>query len=346
MIELTEQQEQEMIEKAKAGDPEANYNMSLWALEQAMAEPDEERWNRLAAKCLVKAAEAGYAPAKAKMDELLAQTAAKQEDISQPAPAAPVQKSAQEKPSAPVQTSARNGAGETAAAVGAALSKAGKSVGAGFASLGGKIKALFAEADDADGFDTAGSAPSGKASASGASAGRQKDAAGLREKAASFFNLSQWDDAKWKRMQKICIIICVILAILITILVISGKKKRAAAEAESFAETDMVEVVTTPVPVITPEPAEAYPPEDIRTEIAEAGLDVFPDDSDYVTEAKTVVISTSGSALNLRRGPAATYIAVGSIPNNTTVSVYAYRNGWALVKYNDTWGWCSNEYLK
>ena len=64
MQDLTEQQEQEMIRRAKAGDPEANYQMSLWALEQAIAEPEEERWNRLAAKCLVKAVDAGYEPAK------------------------------------------------------------------------------------------------------------------------------------------------------------------------------------------------------------------------------------------------------------------------------------------
>ena len=71
MTNLTEREEQEMIERAKAGDPEANYKMSFWALEQAAAEPSEERWNRLAAKCLVKAAQAGYEPARKRMARLL-----------------------------------------------------------------------------------------------------------------------------------------------------------------------------------------------------------------------------------------------------------------------------------
>lgn len=71
MREWTEQEEQEMIERAKAGEPEANYELSLWALARSEEEPDEPRWNRLAAKCLVKAANAGYAPAQKQMAGLL-----------------------------------------------------------------------------------------------------------------------------------------------------------------------------------------------------------------------------------------------------------------------------------
>ena len=74
MNEWTEQEEQQIIERAKTGDPEANYALSLWALERGEEEPDEPRWNRLAAKCLVKAAQAGYGPAKEQMAALLKQS--------------------------------------------------------------------------------------------------------------------------------------------------------------------------------------------------------------------------------------------------------------------------------
>ena len=57
-------------------------------------------------------------------------------------------------------------------------------------------------------------------------------------------------------------------------------------------------------------------------------------------------VSTSGSGLNLRKGPGSQYTPVDSMDNGTTVDVYAYKTGWALVKYNTTWGWCSVDYLK
>ena len=65
-----------MIERAKSGDPQANYELSLWAQERSEEEPDEPRWNRLAAKCLVKAAQAGYGPAQERMAVILQQSAA------------------------------------------------------------------------------------------------------------------------------------------------------------------------------------------------------------------------------------------------------------------------------
>ena len=73
MRDWTEQEEQELIELAKTGDPRANYELSQWALARGEEEPDEPRWNRLAAKCLVKAAQAGYGPAQERMAEILRQ---------------------------------------------------------------------------------------------------------------------------------------------------------------------------------------------------------------------------------------------------------------------------------
>ena len=96
MTDLTQWEEQEMIERAKNGDPEANYKMSFWALEQAAAEPAEERWNRLAAKCLVKAAKAGYEPARQRMNQLLTELEAREK--SEPIPPAPAPAARQEEP--------------------------------------------------------------------------------------------------------------------------------------------------------------------------------------------------------------------------------------------------------
>ena len=99
MREWTEQEEQQMIALAKQGDPQANYELSQWALRRGEEEPEESRWNRLAAKCLVKAAQAGYAPAQARMAELLhasndgAASAARPEE-EEPAPARRTQRPA------------------------------------------------------------------------------------------------------------------------------------------------------------------------------------------------------------------------------------------------------------
>ena len=329
MMDLTEQQEQEMIDRAKAGDPEANYNMSLWALEQAMAEPDEERWNRLAAKCLVKAAEAGYAPAKEKMDELLIQTT----EPPKP-PKAP-------KPKARPAVSETEDFSETEAEEKPA--KSGGQTGKAFASAAGsavgKVKGLFSKSQG----DKPAKAP--KAEGEGGK--------------GSGLNFTQWDDAKWKKMQTICIIICVVLAILIAIMLISGRKNKNKNAANDVT-IPVADTIATPTPepgaagaasqepaAATPTPAPAvYPPETVRTEIASANLEVFPDDADYVTEATTTTVATSGGELNIRRGPAASFGLVTTVSNGTTMDVYAYKNGFALVKYGENWGWCSKDYLR
>ena len=314
MMDLTEQQEQEMIRRAKAGEPEANYQMSLWALDQAIAEPEEERWNRLAAKCLVKAAEAGYEPAKEKMNELLVQTSeaaaapsdAPVEDSTPAAePAVPAEPAAE--PSEP----ARIDPGSIAA-----------KIKGFFAAAAAKVKGLFTKSEKAE---------SGSAASED---GKKK----------GFLNFSQWDDAKWKKMQIVCIVVCVVLVLLIVILLITGKSRNKAAE-ETVVPTPVAEQVTTPAPTPTPEP-EPYPSDAIKEEIAAASLDVFPEEADFVTEAQTVTVATQGSNLNLRRGPGQSAGIVGSVPNGTSTDVYAFKNGWALVKYKDTWGWCSKEYLK
>ena len=347
MTELTEQQEQEMIEKAKAGDPEANYNMSLWALEQAMAEPDEERWNRLAAKCLVRAAEAGYEPAKAKMDELLHAAEAKNAEAAKSerpaaAPSRPAEKPvrpASGKPRVPSESSGGSSiqfdqvaekAGKAAKAAGKAAVKAGTLIAAGASSLARKAKTGLIKASESK-------------SDRGESGGSHRT-----QKKPILPDFSQWDDAQWKKMQIICVIACVVLAILIAILIISsGGRKKKTAEVEEIPQIPVAEVAATPVPTPTPAPVaepDIYPDQATRDEIQAASLSVYPSETEYVDQAKTVTANVN-EFLNMRDGPGTNYTQVASIPARTQLSVYAYKNGWALLNYNGTWGWCSNDYL-
>ncbi|MCD7769745.1 MAG: SH3 domain-containing protein, partial [Oscillospiraceae bacterium] len=153
---------------------------------------------------------------------------------------------------------------------------------------------------------------------------------------------SRLEDNKWKRVEVICIVACVLLALLITIMIVTGRKSKTTEEDT---------VVPTPAIVEQEEEAEEetvvsdYPSEEIKEEIASAVLSVYPSEEDYVTEATTATVST-GSGLNLRRGPGSSYGQIILMANGTSLDVYAYKNGWALVLYDgDTWGWCSTDYL-
>jgi len=68
---MTDMEEQKMFEEAKAGDPRAQFELSQWARQMSILEPNEERWNRVAAKALVDSAQAGYEPAKKMVEQLL-----------------------------------------------------------------------------------------------------------------------------------------------------------------------------------------------------------------------------------------------------------------------------------
>ena len=331
MSEYSEREQQEMIDRARAGDPEANYRLSMWALEQSAAEPEEERWNRLAAKCLVKAAEAGYGPAKEKMNELLAQTAYAEppEPTPEPAsfPAAAPAPAAREyatgsgrtdPPRAAEPARARTAASErpsrsvsaspdrTGAVKGGALAVL-SAVGGFFAVLGRKLRSFLARI--------------------------------LRK--GGPLDVDRWSKAKWKRVQIICIAICVVLALLIVLLIAGGRNKKAG-ETEVLP-TPEVEVAVTPVPTPTPDPT--YPDQATRAAIAAAPLDAYPTEQEYVTEPRTVQVATNGGTLNLRKGTSADTEWLASMPYHTSLPVYAYHGGWALVNYDGTYGWASVDYL-
>lgn len=332
MTELTEREEQEMIERAKAGDPKANYDMSFWALDRAQEDPEDERWNRLAAKCLVRSAEAGYAPARERMQALLRQT---EEDTSpkdglareetfdpwdEPAP--PARPREEETPARSARAAQSAQRPPFLTVVGAAAGVAGHKIGSLFAGIGRKKT----PAEDAD-----------------APAREQESAGHAAAQKVPFFRFSEWDESRWKRMQLICIVVCVVLAILIAVMLITGRKGAAGKEAES--QLPSPEAVETVVPTATPEPV-LYPDEATRGEIAAADLEVYPAEEDYVGEETTATVDTT-SGLNLRRGPGASYGQIVLMSSNAELEVYAYKSGWALVKYNgSTWGWCSTQYLK
>ena len=303
MRELTEREEQEMIEKAQAGDPEANYQMSFWALEQAAAEPEEDRWNRLAAKCLVRAAEAGYPPAQERMTRLLKEM----EEREKARPAARTE-------TEPARENTKRFDPVTEAP-------------AESAPAGGKVAVLAAGAA-AKGKELLGKA-AGIFSKNGGSAGGHAAA-------------EEVDTLKWKKMQIACTIACVVLAFLIALMIFSGREERAGRKEQA-----QVPAAATAEPqMATPSPSpEPYPTEEIRAGIEGALLDIFPAEEDYVSEPTTAVID-SGVGLRLRMGPATSYDQVVMMDNGAEIPVYAIRDDWAFVVYNDeSYGWCSIDYL-
>ena len=111
-------------------------------------------------------------------------------------------------------------------------------------------------------------------------------------------------------------------------------------ESSPAEEEEQAEATPTPKPETSD-----YPSKDVRDEIAGADLDVYPEEEDYVTEDTRVTVSTNGSDLNVRQGPGSNYSLVTTVDNGTSLPVYAYRNGWGLVKTDGVWGWCSKDYL-
>lgn len=337
MAELTEQEVQEMIQKAREGDAEANFRMSEWALQQAMEEPEEERWNTLAAKCLVKSAEAGYEPAKERMDELISQLEAEKASeapAEKPAPAQAAVYEPEEEDDAvgeDISSEARKPALDLGKVADGAKAAAA-ATGAFFTGLIEKIKAKRAEKAEAAG---AGEESEGTKARHGAAHAKS----GL----ASFFRFSEWDDAQWKKAQRICLIVIIVLVLLVAILLLNGRsKKEAAPEA-----TPEVTVETTPEPVqptATPEPPK-YPDDTVRAAIAAAALEETPSDTEYVSEATTATVKTNGGVLRVRKGTSTSFDIITTVTNGTSVEVYALKNNWALVSHDGQYGWCSTQYL-
>ena len=319
MREWTEQEEQEMIDRAKAGDPQANYEMSLWALQRAEEEPGETRWNKLAAKCLVKSAQAGYGPAQERMGALLL------EQKSQAAPAEPESRPEPIRRAAPRQEASQRPSRQ-AASGGRESRRASRDRE--------EAAPTVYDFDSDNGYDDE-ERPRTRAARSGAG----RTGGGIQRIFAN------WTEAQWKRMEIICVAVCVVLAIVLAIMLFTGKgHKKEDDNADGFMPA--ANVTDAEGDVNSPGIGETgiYPDEAARSEIAGSDLEVKPEDSDYVAAPKGGTVNVS-QTLRLRGGPDAAYALLAEMPNGTHLDIYAEKNDWALVKYDGTWGWCSEEYL-
>lgn len=360
---MTDMEEKKMIEQAKAGDPKAQFEMSQWARQMSILEPDEERWNRLAAKCLVDAAQAGYGPAKDMVQRLVSGQGEEPEAPETPMPTvadtarfAPVGKPSAffddfETPAQPAapERSFYDQAGEAdydapeeeeydllpeesgfMAVVKKAAAAAKKGVMFAAAAAAGLIATLREKKKDA-------ADEPGEAEVEAAPAGRRSAA---HSRASGF---SAWVDENWQVLRIVCIVVCVVLAALIVVLLIPSEE----AEVE-----ELPELAPTVEPTAAPTP-EPFPNEATKLEISTTGtLQYRPGDSDassYLTASQSFTVQAEAStdtAENLRQGPSASDYpdVIMRIDNGTKVTAYAkYQNSegvvWYLINCGGTWGW-------
>ncbi len=383
MREWTEQEEQEMIERAKAGEPEANYELSLWALARSEEEPDEPRWNRLAAKCLVKAAQAGYGPAQRQMAGLLDGAA----EPSQPAePPRRVTRPAARSQEPVSIHDARRAAGDTS--VPRQTTTARRPVSR---QPEEPDEGSYEEYDDAprprrapaarraapddrpaprrrapepvsdhddedygdedyDGYDPD---PDDWDDGSARGKGRKNKARSKcekgekREKAKKGSPFSNWGDTQWRRVELVCVAICVLLLAAIAVMVFTGRHAGGGDETQSAIPPagEAVPAAATD----TPAPVETYPDEATRAAIEAAELDIPPMEEDFREGPTTATVSVNSISLRLRKGPNTSYTEITSMPDGSKVEVFADKNDWSLVRYQaedgPIFGWCSSTYL-
>ncbi|HRR76641.1 MAG TPA: SH3 domain-containing protein [Ruminococcus sp.] len=59
----------------------------------------------------------------------------------------------------------------------------------------------------------------------------------------------------------------------------------------------------------------------------------------------TGIVMTDGSNLNIRSYPSTTASIIGSIPNGASVTINGTVNGWYVINYQGTIGYCSSDYI-
>ncbi|PGK51464.1 hypothetical protein CN918_27105 [Priestia megaterium] len=69
-----------------------------------------------------------------------------------------------------------------------------------------------------------------------------------------------------------------------------------------------------------------------------------PSTSTPATSVKTAKVKAP-SGLNIRSGPASTYVTKGFLKNGVTVTIVSQKNGWSNIKYGTVTGWVSSAYL-
>ncbi|OCA92936.1 SH3 domain-containing protein [Pseudobacillus wudalianchiensis] len=69
--------------------------------------------------------------------------------------------------------------------------------------------------------------------------------------------------------------------------------------------------------------------------------------SQAAVTAKTGWVSIDSGALTVRSGPGTNYQKVGSLKNNTAVTVYSQlKNGWSQINYNNKKAYVSSQYVR
>ncbi len=353
MREWTEQEEQEMIDRAKAGEPEANYALSLWALARGEEEPDEPRWNRLAAKCLVKAAQAGYGPAQERMAGLLSnsgggaagggpRSSRRTEDRPRPAEAPapedePLPEDIPDEEPVQPRRARRAAPDREPVSIHDARRSAASRAPVRHTSTARRPEPPAEDEDelydgeDGDVEDEAGVRP----------------ARGRKDRGGKGGLFSNWGETQWRRTERICVVICLVLLIAIAVMLFTSRGSRSGSEAAS-AIPPAGEV--SPAAVIpTGEPQGSYPDDATRAEIEAAELDIPPMAEDYRSGPTTATVSVNSISLRLRKGPNTSYDEITSMPDGSKVEVFADKNDWSLVRYQGDegaiYGWCSSTYL-
>lgn len=360
---MTDFEEQRMIEQARAGDPKAKFEMSQWARQMSALEPEEERWNRLAAKCLVESAQAGYEPARKMVQELITGKNDGQEPEEVPA----AEEAAEEEPAfAPVPEEetamekdywdtvrpenggaaagraffdfdAEEAAGQPPAAEEPEEEEDGpaqkilnglkKAAAVAVAAVGG----LIAKIKDRPKRE--------KRPAPEPEAAEEETAARGRHSSGS--PLVRWINDNWSVLRIVCIAVIVVMAALMVLLMTTPVQEPVPVP------TPTMEPTPEPTPSPTPEP---FPNEATRTEISTTlDLSYRPTEDEFLPASQSFTVD-SDDGMNMRSGPSTEYDVLTRLADELRITAYAsHRSGdetWYLVNTGGEWGWVIKDYLK
>lgn len=363
---MTDFEEQRMIEQARAGDPKAKFEMSQWARQMSALEPDEERWNRLAAKCLVESAQAGYEPAKKMVQALIVgqdpgripaeEPVAAAEEEPVPAPEEP-EEWMQDEAEVPVfekedpwqeeEGSEKTGFPLTEATV---------------------TERAFFDDEAQDGAEEDDDEPEGPArkilgSLQKAGAAAVAVVAGLfakkepgearrepaeepaqeysRGRHSSEGPVVRWINDNWSLLRIVCIAVIVVMALLMVLLLTVPVKEPVPEPTP----------VPPPTPTMAPTPTpEPFPNAATRTEISTTvNLSYRPSEDEFLPASQSYTVD-SDDGMNMRSGPGTDYDVLTRLASELRITAYAsHQTGdevWYLVNTGGEWGWVIRDYLK
>ncbi len=123
------------------------------------------------------------------------------------------------------------------------------------------------------------------------------------------------------------------------------------SNVKTIASTSLAELVRTTAPTILIEVAYHDNPEDaqwIRDNINQIAANLAASTADFLgvqeyepTPARTGIVTTQSSNLNMRSDASAASAIIDKIPNGTRITVLGEDNGWYLISYNGRQGYVS-----